>query len=335
MPRVVSAYLASGAVDDRIIDEAAKLLRVGGLVAIPTETVYGLAANATDPVAVRRIFAAKGRPSFNPLIVHVSDIAGAKAVAGDWPSAADALAKAFWPGPLSIVIPRGASIPDEVTAGLGSVALRAPAHPVARTLLERSGLALAAPSANRSNGVSPTRAEHVVASLGDAVDLVLDGGGCEVGIESTVVDVTVSPPVILRPGGISAEALAEIIGPLGVASEGGAGPRASPGMLPRHYAPDAVTTIFAPSALRATLESLPPAARIVGVTVNVERPDDRRIVAWEMLGENPPGYARDLYAALHQADRTGATRVLIQEVPSSAEWTAIRDRIRRASATGW
>ena len=203
--------------DPAIVARAAGVLRDGGLVAFPTETVYGLGANALDPNAVERIYSAEGRPAYNPLIVHIADASDAPLIAAEWPERAEMLARAFWPGPLTIVLPKKPNVPDGVTAGLPSVAIRVPAHPVARALLAAARIPVAAPSANRSMMLSPTTAAHVAKSLGDSVDLILDGGPTNVGIESTVIDLTTPTPTLLRPGMISAEAIGRIIGPIGAA----------------------------------------------------------------------------------------------------------------------
>ncbi|MDB5296114.1 MAG: translation factor, partial [Phycisphaerales bacterium] len=197
-----------------MIDRAVQLLRAGRLVAFPTETVYGLGADATNPTAVARIFAAKGRPATNPLIAHVADAAAARRYASAWPAAADLLAAAFWPGPLTLVLPKDPSVVDAATAGLPSVGLRVPDHPVALDLLRAFGGAVVAPSANRTNRVSPTMADHVRDELGEAVDLILDGGPSAVGIESTVLDLTGDVPRILRPGGVSRARLEAVVGPV-------------------------------------------------------------------------------------------------------------------------
>jgi L-threonylcarbamoyladenylate synthase len=211
---------------------AAELLRAGRLVAIPTETVYGLAANALDEAAVQRIFAAKGRPRSSPLIVHIADLAMARELAREWPPQAEKLAERFWPGPLTIIVPKSDKVPDIVTAGLPGVALRMPAHPVALAVIRAAGIPLAAPSANRFTQLSPTTAQHVREALGDAVDLIVDGGPCSVGIESTVISMTGPVPRILRPGMISRTQIEEVIGPV----ESGAGEE-SPGQHPKHYSP--------------------------------------------------------------------------------------------------
>jgi L-threonylcarbamoyladenylate synthase len=332
MARILPAVLPSGEVDASAISEAVRALLDGGVVALPTETVYGLAANALDAAAARRIYEAKGRPSLNPLIVHVLDVDRARSLAAAWPESAARLAAAFWPGPLTLIVPKLPTVPDEVTAGLPAVAIRVPSHPVFRAVLQQSGLALAAPSANRSNGISPTTAEHVATSLGDRVDLILDGGPCGVGIESTVVDVTGRVPTILRPGGLSAARIEAVIGPLGIASvpEGEAA-RASPGQLARHYAPNATTLVIEPDEVAATLQRLPSDARVAVLARTAARPSDARVVLWEHPGANPAEYARTIYASLHQADRAGATHILVENVPPTADWEAVRDRLRRAS----
>lgn len=223
------------------IEEAAALIRAGGLVAFPTETVYGLGANALNPEAIERIFAAKGRPAYNPLIAHAADVAAARALSADWSSAAERLAEAFWPGPLTLVVPKRPEIPARLTAGLPTVALRVPRHPVASALLRAAGVPIAAPSANPFTRLSPTLASHVTKGLGDRVDLVLDAGPASLGIESTVVDVSGERPVLLRPGSISARALEEVLGePLANAGTlAGEMPRPGPGMVAKHYSPRA------------------------------------------------------------------------------------------------
>jgi L-threonylcarbamoyladenylate synthase len=334
MPLVLKAYRPDGQLDSAAIAEAARLLQAGRLVALPTETVYGLGANALDVAAVRGVFAAKGRPTFNPLIVHVLGASEAKRYVTEWPELAQRLADAFWPGPLSLVLPKATSVPDEVTGGFPAVALRAPAHPVARAVLEAAGIPIAAPSANRSNAISPTTAEHVVASLGDRIDAVLDGGRCAVGIESTVLDLTGTPRV-LRPGGISVAQLEAIIGPVlrpGAAQD--AGERASPGMLSRHYAPDAETRLVRREGLSEAIRTLPQAARIGVLVRTAVRIPDARIAAWEALGEDPARFAHDLYAALHRIEAAGATHVLVEQLPTEAGWEAVADRLRRAAGVG-
>jgi L-threonylcarbamoyladenylate synthase len=332
MMQWLQARTPSGAPDSQAIQHAAGLLEAGGLVAIPTETVYGLAANALAPHAVQRIFEAKGRPSFNPLIVHVLDLAGASPLVSGAPPIARTLASAFWPGPLTLVLPRSPAVPDEVTGGLDTVAIRAPSHPVARALLGACRLPLAAPSANRSGGVSPTTAEHVARSLGGRIDAILDAGPAELGLESTVLDLTSSPPRLLRPGGVTFAQLLEFIPDLSAPQvDQDAGVRASPGLLSRHYAPDADTRLVTAAELEVVLATLPPTARVGGLAFEAPRPVDARIAAWERLGAEPLTASRRLYAALHRVEEAGCTHVLIEAPPAAPEWDALRDRVRRAA----
>lgn len=321
--------------DAGVIAEAAEIIRRGGLVAFPTETVYGLGANALDPEAVKRIFDAKGRPSYNPLIAHVLGVAEARETASTWPASAELAASAFWPGPLTLVVPRDPLVPDIVTAGLDTVALRVPSHPVALALLRASGLPLAAPSANRFTEVSPTRAAHVVKGLDGRIDMILDGGPTAVGIESTVLDLSGSEPVLLRPGSISHAALEAVLGPIrtGRAITGEAA-RPSPGMTDRHYAPHAELRVLPPE---------PGSARAAFVGRAKER---GAIVGGLVLGTAVPGidhpvqmppdaetYARQLYAALHRLDELGCDVVVADEVPRGPEWAGVRDRLARAAHT--
>jgi L-threonylcarbamoyladenylate synthase len=315
--------------------EAAAALARGELVAFPTETVYGLGALALDPAAVRSIFEAKGRPPSNPVIVHVLGLDDAAPLVASIPSLARRLADAFWPGPLTLVLPRSAAVPDEVTAGGPTVAIRSPAHPIARALLAALGQPVAAPSANRSSGISPTTAAHVQASLGDRIPLILEGGACEVGIESTVLDVTGEEPAVLRPGGISREAIAAALGrphprpPSPSRAEGGVqttGALRSPGMLERHYAPKALTVLVSPGQVEAERARLEGEGRRVGVLAAGRAAGQGR----EMPAD-PEGYARELYAALHELDER--FDALVIEAPGSGPpWEAILDRLRRATA---
>lgn len=315
----------------RAIERAAALLRAGGLVAFPTETVYGLGALALDPNAVGRIFEAKGRPSHNPLIVHVSNVEGALEVVSTWPKSASALADAFWPGPLTLVLPKDPKVPAEISAGLGTVGVRAPAHPVARRLLERVGAPIAAPSANRYMAVSPTTAAHVAKGLLGRIDAILDGGSTPLGIESTVLDLSGELPVLLRPGAIAADEIEAVVGPIargaGAIAEGG--PRASPGLDRRHYAPDAAVEILAATALRERLRggAHPPS---VGVIARGARPEDAAAGTWLQLPDDAAGYSRQLYAALHALEDAGVATILVEEVPAGAAWDGVRDRLSRA-----
>ena len=289
--------------------QAAAILRSGGLIAFPTETVYGLGADATNADAVRQIFAVKGRPSTNPLICHVPDETVARRYARDWPPAAAQLAAAFWPGPLTLVLPKTDDIPHEVTAGRDTVALRAPNHALTLMLLRVLDRPLAGPSANQSSHVSPTTAQHVRDELGDRVDMILDGGPCDVGIESTVLDLTADRPTILRPGGVTREQIEAVIGPVDVFA-GAADPAvaaASPGQHEKHYAPRTPAFRFEPADR----------ARVNGAILE--------------LSGDAPGYARQFYARLRELDDSGVAAIYVEMPPDTSEWTAIRDRITRAT----
>jgi L-threonylcarbamoyladenylate synthase len=329
------------AATEQALDRAAAILADGGLVAIPTETVYGLAARADDPLAVGRIFTAKRRPEGNPLIVHVAEIAMARRLSGHWPEAAERLASHFWPGPLTVVVPRGPGIPDEVTAGGQTVALRCPDQRLTRRLIEKAGGPLAAPSANRSLGVSPTTAAHVLEGLGNKVDLILDGGPCGRGIESTVVDCSSSPARILRHGPIGAEEIEEILGrPVedgtgAAVSPAGAGPARSPGMLARHYAPR--TPLLLSDSAVALVESLLRAGGRVGwMTLTADSADVRRLAASRDLvvvpmPTEPSAFAASLYATFHALDRRDLGTIVADAPPGTPAWRAIRDRLGRAA----
>jgi L-threonylcarbamoyladenylate synthase len=305
------------------IEEAASILRRGGLVAFPTETVYGLGANALDPSAVRRIFVAKGRPSTSPLIVHVDSVPMARElVVASWPPAAEALASAFWPGPLTLVLPKLPAIPDEVTAGLPTVGVRAPAHPVAQELIRAANLPLAAPSANLFTHLSPTEAQHVRESLGSKVDLVLDGGPTTVGIESTVLSLAGDRPILLRPGMISRGDLERRIGTIEIADQAAnaAQPHPSPGLHEKHYSP--ATPLFVTDA--------PPAGRGAYVWWSREAPHVSRSIP---MPPDPVAYAAKIYSVLHGLDKEGWEFIAVEPVPASDEWEGIRDRLRRAGGT--
>jgi L-threonylcarbamoyladenylate synthase len=331
--------------DAATVREAARILRQGGLVAVPTETVYGLGALGTDAAAVLRIFAAKGRPATHALILHVLDLAAARPLAAEIPPLAERLAEAFWPGPLTMVLRRSGAVPDAVTGGGPTVALRAPAHPVIRALLRELGAPIAAPSANRYQSVSPTRASHVAKSLGDAVDLILDGGPCERGIESTVVDLTdPETPRVLRLGALSVadlRALAPgIVVDVKVGEQAsGAGAQASPGRDARHYAPRG-RIVFAPDAASAfdaaTAARASDAAARIAVLLRRPPPTaataaDSPCLSVRVLGDDPVTYARNLFDALHEADDLTATLLIVESVPSAPAWAAVHDRLARAA----
>jgi len=327
------------------LEQAVRLLRAGALVAIPTETVYGLAALALDPLAVRAIYAAKGRPSTNPLIVHAHSLEAARAFASEWPPLAQALASAFWPGPLTLVVPRAASIPDEVTAGGDTVALRVPDHPIARALLEKLGAPLAAPSANRSEHVSPTTAAHVLADLDGRIDAVLDGGPCGFGIESTVLQLggDGAGPRLLRAGAIPRDRLEKLTGPISLGASAALFSKAvlvaaSPGQHRRHYAPAGLLRLCVAPELLRTLDELratshetvrePPHLGALLCGDEATTPPDTTVVR---LPGDPAGYARGLYAALRELEDLGCSAIAIEEVPVGVAWDAIRDRLMRAS----
>lgn len=311
--------------------EAVRLLRAGELVAVPTETVYGLAADARNPEAVRRIFAAKGRPADHPLIVHLPDATHLAAVAqAPVPPLAVRLAARFWPGPLTLVLRRSAAVPDAVTAGLETVAVRVPAHPVTLALLRAFGGWLAAPSANRFGEVSPTTAAHVRADLGDRVALVLDGGPCDVGIESTILDLSGGEPVILRPGGVSAEALAEILGfvPQVGASEG----VRAPGTLPAHYQPRARVELLGAAQLAARAAQVAAGGEPLAIVLGqggARGPWPAGAARFE-LGDDA-SFARGLYATLREVDARGLAVVLVEEPAGAGLAVALRDRLARAA----
>jgi L-threonylcarbamoyladenylate synthase len=313
------------------IGRAVAVLRRSGLVAFPTETVYGLGADATNADAVAKIFAAKGRPATNPLIVHVADAATARRFAADWPPAASHLAEQFWPGPLTLVLAKSPCIVPAVSAGLATVGLRVPNHPLALQLLREFAGPVAAPSANRSNRVSPTTARHVRDELGDAVDLVLDGGPCVVGIESTVLDLTGPLPMILRPGAVSREQIEAVVGPVNVVPPLASldAPAASPGQHPVHYAPRTPAVRFETiqrGLIHVETDGIPNGLMAVGTIDYLKKWG--RIVAMPKV---PEVYARNFYAVLRELDGMGLNTIFIEVPPDRPEWAAVRDRILRAT----
>lgn len=338
--------------DAASIAVAARVLREGGLVVFPTETVYGLGSRALDPAATARIFAVKGRPSHHPLIAHVATQHEAEELAAEWPSSASCLAAAFWPGPLTLVVARASFVPDVIAGGGSSLAVRAPAHPVARALLQAVGEPVAAPSANRYQGLSPTRAHHAIKQLGAAVDLVLDGGDCEAGIESTVVDVRGGSARVLRPGAVPIAALRHFVPKLEFVAEQfeGEGARPAPGMDPRHYAPRATLLLASGAdAARRSAGELAEGDGFVGL-VTFEQPleqvrarSDRdrslcpsaaiaRAVLERVLPRDPQKYARRLFATLHELDDAGVGAIVVERVPDDEAWCAVADRLARAAS---
>jgi L-threonylcarbamoyladenylate synthase len=311
------------------IARAAALLREGELVAFPTETVYGLGADAGNAQAVRRIFAAKGRPADHPVIVHLPDVSHVEHWASAMPDAARRLAAAFWPGPLTLILPRAAGVHDVVTGGQDSVGLRVPSHPVARALLHAFGAGIAAPSANRFGRISPTRAAHVAGDLAASVALILDGGACEVGIESTIVALTGDVPTLLRPGAIGVNELAQVLGRAPSAPDRTA-PRAS-GTLASHYAPRTAAILVPADALHAEIDQLVDRDEAVAILARTAcRPDDFS-GAWIAAPADAAGYAHDLYANLRTLDAANADVILIETPPADAAWLAVRDRLGRAT----
>lgn len=346
--------------DPVVIAHAARVLRAGGLVAFPTETVYGLGANALDAKAVARIYEAKGRPAWNPVIAHVATVADAHALTSAWSPDATRLADAFWPGPLTLVLPRSKIVPDIATAGLNAIAIRIPNHPVALALLRAAGRPIAAPSANRFTQVSPTTAQHVLSSLGDRVDVVLDGGSSDVGIESSVCDLSGPEPTLLRPGMITRAQLEVVLGrPVqpalrrahagvreGVqgdvsgtvsADDANSARQRSPGMSDRHYAPRADVWLFDATQTgdiaRALIDRKQ--AGISGrVTALLRSTETLPFSADDVIvrmPDEPAAYARELYAALHAADDAASAVVVIESPPDTEPWLAVLDRLNRAA----
>ncbi len=312
------------------VSRAADCLRAGGLVAFATETVYGLGANALHPDAVARVFEAKGRPHFDPLIVHLADASEWDRLVLQIPPLARKLTERFWPGPLTIILPRQPIVPDLVTSGLPNVAVRVPAHPLARELIRLAGCPVAAPSANLFGRISPTTAAHVAEQLGDRIDLILDGGPCQVGVESTVLDLTSERPRLLRPGGITREEIEPLTGPLLTAAtpvpDGTAAP--APGMLTQHYAPRIAVRIV------ESWEHVPPGDRCAALAFRA-LPYAERYVATEVLA--PDGDLRvaaaGFFAALRRLDASGADSILVEPFPERGLGLALNDRLRRATAS--
>jgi L-threonylcarbamoyladenylate synthase len=333
------------------IEQAAGVIRAGGLVAFPTETVYGLGANATDAEAVVKIYDAKQRALNDPLIVHcalgVTERQNPVAALAGWQiigelsarqaQQATALIRQFWPGPLTLVLPRGARIPTDATAGLDTVAVRMPNHPVALALIERSGVPIAAPSANRFGHVSPTTARHVLDDLDGRIDLVLDGGPAHIGVESTVLDLTADQPAILRPGGVAREEIERVVGRLGEEEQRGRGDaeaQASPGMLSKHYAPRAALRVVRDTGemLRARAAQVERGARVGLLLMAAQQEACAELMPQFVLGDSLADAARNLYAGLRALDGAGVDVILVAEVERSGLGEAIADRLRRAAA---
>jgi L-threonylcarbamoyladenylate synthase len=313
--------------DDQDIADAVAALRRGEVIGLPTETVYGLAGDASNAAAVRRIFATKGRPADHPLIVHIADVAQLGDWAADIPDVARKLAAAFWPGPMTLILKKADNVSALVTGGQDSIGIRIPEHPVALQLLRTFGGGLAAPSANRFGHVSPTTAQHVRDELGESVPIVLDGGPCSIGIESTIIDLTAEVPRILRPGQISRDAIAEVIGRVDEGQHTSS-PRVS-GALASHYAPRTPTESLPRSKLATRWRQCHDDGETALVLSIGALPAHTEGLA---LPDNPDDYARHLYAALRALDSEGADRILVERTPDSDAWRAISDRLQRASS---
>ncbi len=318
-------------------DRAVELLRAGELVAFPTETVYGLGADASNPAAVAKIFAAKGRPADHPLIVHLAGHDAVDHWAEQVPAVAWELMETFWPGPLTLILKKQAWVPSTVTGGQDTVGLRVPGHPVALELLRRFAAVagehagIAAPSANRFGRISPTTAAHVQEELGDRVSLILDGGPCTVGIESTIVDCSRGEPVVLRPGHISPAHLEAVFGRrLAIQTAAGA-PRVS-GSLAAHYAPQTPMRLVASERLLDFLNAQRHKGDRCGVIAHSQPPQAGMPHVWRLLAADPVAYAHDLYAALREMDHAGVALIAVEALPETAEWAAVADRLRRAVA---
>jgi L-threonylcarbamoyladenylate synthase len=319
------------------VRRAAELLRAGEVVALPTETVYGLAANALDEKAVAKIFQIKGRPAHNPIIVHIANNNMAKNCVAEFPAAAEKLSRSFWPGPLTLVLPRAKKIPDAVTAGGETVGVRWPSHPFMQAVIRECGFPLAAPSANLSNQISPTNAQHVFAQLAEKIPLIVDGGQSQVGIESTVLDLTATPARILRPGMIHAESLAAVVEVQSSNSkvQSPAGALRSPGLLAKHYSPQAKLVVLDwndAADLGAKISGYQFRRADVHLIVHAKIPAGFAAENVCVIPHDAEAYARALYGELHRCDAAGAQLIVVEAPPETAEWAGIADRLRRAAA---
>ena len=317
------------------VSRAAELLRAGEVVALPTETVYGLAANAFDEKAVAKIFQIKGRPACNPVIVHVAGIEMAKRCVNRWPDNADRLAKAFWPGPLTLVLPRAKEIPGLVAAGGTTVGVRWPGHPFIQAVIRECGFPLAAPSANLSSRISPTNAGHVRNQLGGCIPLIVDGGQSQVGIESTVLDLSASPPQILRPGMIHVGTLAAVIGNTEHRTSNTEHRMLrSPGLLEKHYSPKAKLVVLNWqndvdfNSQLSTLNLQPSTCHVIAHT---HIPSAENFARVSVIPHDAEAFARAIYAELHRCDEAGAEVIVVEAPPEQPEWSGIADRLKRAA----
>jgi L-threonylcarbamoyladenylate synthase len=313
------------------IETAVQALRDGELVAFPTETVYGLGANAQNPAAVRKIFEAKGRPISHPVIVHLGSPRFLHRWVREVPETATKLAERFWPGPLTMVMPRAPNVHDIVTGSQDTVAIRVPSHPMAQQLLTAFGGGIAAPSANRYGKLSPTRAEHVREELGDTVKVILDGGECQIGLESTIVSFEGQAVRLLRPGAVTAAQIRQVVGELLIGADLQS-PRV-PGGTPSHYAPTTPMAIVPSGEVDAHAALLSEGGRRVAVLAQRLPLKSHKYVTWINAGRRPEQYGHDLYANLRTLDKAGCQQILVQDVPDGEAWDAIRDRLRRAAST--
>jgi L-threonylcarbamoyladenylate synthase len=314
------------------IETAVQALRDGELVAFPTETVYGLGANAQNPVAVRKIFEVKGRPPNHPVIVHLDSPRFLHRWVREVPQGATRLAEAFWPGPLTLVMPRAPNVHDVITGGQDTIAIRVPAHPMAQQLLTAFGGGIAAPSANRYGRLSPTRAEHVREEFGETVRVILDGGECQIGLESTIVACEGENVRLLRPGAVTAAQLRRVAGEELLLGADPGSPRV-PGSTPTHYAPATPMTIVPAGEIDAQADAASAGGRRVAVLAQRLPLRSHKYVTWINAGRRPESYARDLYTNLRTLDKAGCQRILVQGVPDGEQWDAIRDRLLRAASS--
>jgi L-threonylcarbamoyladenylate synthase len=314
------------------IETAVQALRDGELVAFPTETVYGLGANAQNPAAVRKIFEVKGRPANHPVIVHLDSPRYLHRWVREVPDGATRLAESFWPGPLTMVLPRAANVHDVITGGQDTIAIRVPAHPMAQQLLTAFGGGIAAPSANRYGRLSPTRAEHVREELGETIRVILDGGECQIGLESTIVSFEAGGSVrLLRPGSVTAAQMRAVVGELLVGADG-VSPRV-PGSARTHYSPSTPLIIVPPGEIDAQADAASSGGRRVAVLAQRLPLRSHKYVTWINAGRRPESYGRDLYTNLRTLDKAGCQRILVQDVPDGERWDAIRDRLLRAASS--
>jgi L-threonylcarbamoyladenylate synthase len=322
---------------EKTVRRVVSILSSGGVVGLPTETVYGLAADATNETAVRSLFELKGRPDFNPLIVHVDGIEMACRCVQQWPEQAGLIARKIWPGPLTMVLEKSELIPSIVTGGHTTVGIRWPEHAFFRNVIRNCGFPIAAPSANLSNQLSPTLAEHVAKAFGNRISVVVDGGASNVGIESTVVDLTTDPPCILRPGAVQVDVLSRVIGGSVSIFAESSGVLKSPGLLSKHYSPRTPMILLSWNSMHDLDQQIRECGRIPDRTHVISYrniPEKNRFARVWMIPEDPIAYARGIYALMHQCDDQQPSLIVVEAPPSAPEWSAIRDRLSRAVSVG-